>query len=118
MPGYTRSLVDEYQIEIRDIRRQLGLLRAAEAAPELIDEYEAELRNLLELYLAATVTYEQQNPRLAEALDLLGFGDWTLTNVYSFVYECAMDAEEDGRDLANIIGSIDYAASLLAALDA
>lgn len=110
--------MDEYQIEIRDIRRTLARLRAEEAPPALIEEYEAELRNLVALYESATHTFEQADARLREALEVLGFGDWTLANVYSFVYECAMDAEPDGRDFANIISHIDYAASLLAGLDA
>ncbi|HEY6377641.1 MAG TPA: hypothetical protein VI316_00510, partial [Candidatus Dormibacteraeota bacterium] len=57
------------------------------------------------------------DPRLRIALAELAFGDWTLTNVYSFVYEAAMDAEPDGRDLANVITHTDYAASLLLAID-
>ena len=110
--------MDEYQIEIRQLRRTLARLRAEKAREELIEEYEAELRNLLSLYEAATDTLAEgeREPRLQEALASLGFGDWTLQNVYSFVYEAAMEAEIDGRDLANIIRSTDYAASLRAAL--
>jgi len=110
--------MDEYQIEIREIRRTLSRLRAEKAGEDLIEEYEAELRNLVSLYEAATVTYDavESFPDLRRALAELRFGDWTLENVYAFVYEAAMEAEPDGRDLANVISHTDYAASLLAAI--
>jgi hypothetical protein len=111
--------MDEYQIEIRALRRTLARLKAEKAKEELIEEYEAELRILVSLYRAATETFErgQTCPDLPRALAEIGFGDWTLTNVYSFVYEAAMDAEPDGRDLANVISHTDYVASLRAVLE-
>jgi hypothetical protein len=111
--------MDEYQIEIGAVRRTLARLKAEKAAAGLIEEYEAELRILVALYRAATETFEhgQTCPGLPRALAEIGFGDWTLTNVYSFVYEAAMDAEPDGRDLANVITHTDYVASLLAVLE-
>lgn len=110
--------MDEYELEIRDIRRTLSRLRAERARPEIIEEYEAELRNLVSLYQAATETFDAglRRPELREALRLLGFGEWTLGNVYAFVYEAAMETDTEGRDLANVIRHTDYAASLLAAL--
>jgi len=106
--------VDEYQIEIRDVRRTLARLKAEKAREELIEEYEAELRILVALYRAATETFEEGSTcaALPRALAELGFGDWTLQNVYSFVYEAAMDAEPDGCYLANGSTHTDYAASL------
>jgi hypothetical protein len=112
--------VDEYQLEIQSIRRTLARLRDEEADPALIEEYETEYRNLSSLYRAATETYaaEEREPRLATALAGLGFGDWTLTNVYSFVYDASMELPvDDGRELARRVDETDYAASLLAALD-
>jgi hypothetical protein len=108
--------VDEYQIEIGQLRRILAKLKAEKAREELIEEYEVELRILVALYQAATETLERgdTDPDLPRALAEVGFGDWTLTNVYSFIYEAAMDAEPDGRDLANVITHTDYGASLLA----
>ena len=107
--------MDEYQLEINDVRRTLARLKADKADEALIEEYEAELRNLRALYQAATETLEagRSDPRLRAALAELGFGEWTLQNVYSFVYEAAMAAEDDTRDLANVITHTDYAASLL-----
>jgi hypothetical protein len=110
--------LDEYQIEIGQIRRELARLKAAEAARPIIEEVEAQLRILLALYHAAQETLDagRHDARLRTALRELGFGDWTLTNVYSFVYEATLDAEPDGRDLANVIGHTDWTASLLGAL--
>jgi hypothetical protein len=110
--------MDEYQIEIRAVRRTLARLKAEKAKEALIEEYEVELRILLALYNAATETFDLglTCADLPRALAEIGFGDWTLTNVYSFIYEAAMDVEPDGRDLANVITHTDYPASLLASL--
>jgi hypothetical protein len=113
--------VDEYQLEIQSLRRTLARLRDAEADPGLIEEYETEYRNLSSLYRAATETFDadRKEPRLPDALASLGFGDWTLSNVYSFVYDASMELPvDDGRELARRIDETDYAASLLAALNA
>jgi hypothetical protein len=111
--------VDEYQLEINEIRRTLARLKADKAEESLIEEYEAELRNLRALYDAARETYDAAGaePRLRDALESLGFGAWTLQNVYSFVYEAAMAAEPDERDLANVITHTDYAGSLLQVIE-
>lgn len=113
--------VDEYQLEIQSLRRTLARLREEEADSALIEEYETEYRNLSSLYKAATDTFDadRSEPRLPDALASLGFGDWTLSNVYSFVYDASMELPvDDGRELARRIDETDYAASLLAALDA
>ena len=111
--------VDEYQLEINDIRRTLARLKADKADAALIAEYEAELRTLRALYQAAVATLEagRDHPMIKVALSELGFGEWTLQNVYSFVYEAAMSAEQDDRDLANVINHTDYATSLLQAVE-
>jgi hypothetical protein len=110
--------VDEYAMELNALRRTLARLREEEADGAVIDEYEAELRNLTALYAAAQETLDAgtRDPRLPRALDELGFGRWELPNVYSFVYEAAMDAESDGREVSSIVREIDFPASLLAAL--
>ena len=108
-------------MEIQSLRRTLARLREEEADSALIEEYETEYRNLSSLYKAATETYDADSgePRLPNALASLGFGDWTLTNVYSFVYDASMELPvDDGRELARRIDETDYAASLLAVLDA
>jgi hypothetical protein len=112
--------VDEYQLEIQTLRHTLARLRDEEADADVIEEYEAQMRNLSSLYKAARETYEasEDEPRLEIALSTLGFGEWTLANVYSFVYDASMDIQTDGRDLAALIDETDFAGSLLAVLDA
>ena len=113
--------MDEYEIEINALRQRLERLRAAEAEPALIEEHEAELRNLSALYRAARETLGAGNSdrRLRNALGELGFGEWTLENVYSFVYDASMElAVGSGDDLAARIDETDYAASLLAVSEA
>ena len=109
--------MDEYQLEIQSIRTTLTRLRADEADPELIEEYEAELRILMALYEAATETFASGRdlPRVVTVLDELGFGAWTLENVYSFVYEAAMDMPESGHDLAAHVSQTDFTGALLSA---
>ena len=111
--------MDEYQLEIQHLRRQLARLQETEADPALIEEYEAEVRNLTALYRASQVTFDAGvgDRRRAGALELLGFGEWTLDNVYSFVYDVSMDLPLDGADLASLIDTTDYAGSLLEALE-
>jgi len=112
--------VDEYQVEIQALRRKLASLRDQEADADLIEEYEAELRNLSALYKAARDTFDagEQESRLRTALELLGFGAWTLSNVYSFVYDASMDIDTNGRDLAALIDETDFVQSLVAVVDA
>jgi hypothetical protein len=109
--------VDEYQLEIESIRSTLNRLRADEADPELIEEYEAEMRILMALYTAATETLDagQKDARLRTVLAELDFGDWTMENVYSFVYDAALDMDESGHDLAARVGQTNFVEALLAA---
>ncbi len=109
--------MDEYQLEIQSIRATLNRLRADEADPELIEEYEAELRILTALYAAAMETLEtgRNDARLRTVLAELDYGDWTMENVYSFVYDAALDMDESGHDLAARVGQTDFVGALLAA---
>ncbi len=109
--------MDEYQLEIQSTKSTLNRLRADEAEPELIEEYEAELRILVALYTAATEVYEAglTEPRLRTVLADLDFGEWSMENVYSFIYEAALDMDEAGHDLAARVGQTDFAGALLGA---
>ena len=111
------SELDEYKLEIQSIRTTLTRLRTDEADPELIEEYEAELRILTALYAAATemLAAGATTPRLQAILEELGFGEWTMENVYSFVYEAALDMNESGHDLAARVGQTDFVGALLSA---
>jgi hypothetical protein len=109
--------VDEYQLEIQSIRSTLTRLRADEADPELIEEYEAELRILMALYTAASETLEAgwADQRLPRILAGLEFGDWTMENVYAFIYDAALDMDAAGHDLAARVGQTDFVGALRAA---
>jgi hypothetical protein len=109
--------VDEYQLEIQAIRATLGKLRADEADPELIEDYEAQVRILVALYTAATETLEagHTDPRLRAVLAELGFGRWDMESVYSFVFDAALDMDESGHDLAARVGQTDFVGALLSA---
>jgi hypothetical protein len=111
--------VDEYQLEIQQLTGQLARLREAEADPGLIEEYEAELRNLTALYRASRETYEagMGDRRLPQALVRAGFGPWTLENVYSFIYDVSMELPLSGQDLSMLVDGTDYAGSLLESLE-
>ena len=111
--------MDEYQLEIQGVRQTLARLREQDAAAPVIEEWAAELRNLRSLYRAAEETFTAgvTDPRLVTALDQLGFGDWSVANVYSFVYDLSMELDTSERDLATLIDETDYAASLLETLD-
>ena len=111
--------MDEYQLEIQQLTRQLARLREAEADPGLIEEYEAELRNLTALYRASHETYEAglSDRRLAQALVAAGFGAWTLEYVYSFISDVSMELPLDGHELSELVDGTDYAGSLLESLE-
>lgn len=109
--------LDEYQLEIQSIRSTLTKLRGDEADPELIEEYEAELRILMALYAAAAETLDagRSDARLRTVLEELGFGEWTMENVYSFIYDAALDMEVAGHDLAARVSQTDFVGALLSA---
>jgi len=110
--GYRQ--VDEYELEIGQVRRTLARLVASHANSTLIHEYELELRNLRALYQAATETYAAAaaQPEVVQALRLAGFGEWTLAAVYAFVYEASMALDADAERLAATVEDTDYVASL------
>ena len=109
----------EYRAEIETLRRTIERLEEVDSDPVLVSEYKAELRNLVALHEAARDAFVvgSGDPDVRRALALLGFGDWTFANVYSFVYDAAMDAELGESDLATLVAETDYAESLRASLD-
>ncbi len=111
--------MNEYQLEIANLKRTLEKARIDEAAPEIIEEYAAELRNLAALFEASKTVFEagESESVIPRALDLVGYGDWTFDNVYSYVYDAAISEELDGRELSSIVNATDYAASLRAIFD-
>jgi hypothetical protein len=113
--------MDEYMVEINDLRRRIGRLRFERASLTIIEELEKQLRILKAIYDSATSLYAagETNPRLQEGLREQEFGSWTFDGVYAYVYEQAVELEVPaGQDLATMIWHHDYAAPLLNAVHA
>jgi hypothetical protein len=102
--------MDEWQLEMQEIRDQLTRLRAREGDPVIIEELEAELRILRSLYGTAVELLEAGKDDHDLRRDFLatGMGEWTLPNVYSFVYETAMRLELGTRELSSLVPEVDY----------
>jgi len=92
--------MDEYVKEISDLQAQVDALAEDEEADKKeIAELQMQLEILRALYHQATYLYEtgEDSPELRENLALRGYGDWTLDNVYAFVYEMSVDIPADGH---------------------
>ena len=112
--------MDEYQVEINDLRRRIAKLKFERASPTIIEELEAQLRILRAIYDSATALFAagEGNSRLQAGLRKQEFGSWTFDDVYAYVYEQAVDLEAGGQDLASVIWHHDFAAPLLNAVPA
>ena len=104
--------MDEYTIEMNDLRRQIAKLKFERADLALIEELEAQLRILRAIYNAAVELHAERTALLARRLDERGLGEWTFDNVYSYVYEEAVSLDPAGHDLAFQIEAQDYRAHL------
>ena len=104
--------MDEYTIEMNDLRRQIAKLKFERADLVLIEELEAQLRILRAIYDATVRLHEEKTALLARRLRERGLGDWTFDNVYSYVYEEAVNLDPAGHDLAYQIQAQDYRAHL------
>jgi DNA mismatch repair ATPase MutS len=107
--------MDEYMVEINDLRRRIGRLKFERASLTIIEELEAQLRILKAIYDSASGLYAEgeKDQRLRAGLSREQFGTWSFDNVYSYVYEQAVALDADGHDLATLIWHHDYAAPLL-----
>jgi hypothetical protein len=105
--------VDEYELEINQLRRRLSTLKFQRADPVLIAELELQLRILQAIYRATWRTFEagEERAQIRRRFEALGLGDWTLENVYFYVYDEAVQLEP-GNDLAVAIDRQDYLARL------
>lgn len=91
--------MDEYSKEIGDIQAQVDAMIEQEADRKEIAELQMQLEVLRAIYRQALHLLEagQAHPELRENLALRGYGDWTLDNVYAFVYETSVDMPADGH---------------------
>jgi hypothetical protein len=112
--------MDEYQIEINDLRRRIAKLKFERASITLIEELEVQLRILKAIYDSAASLFVagERDERLQTGLRDQEFGNWTFDAVYAYVYEQAVALEPDRQDLATLIWHHDYAAPLLNAVHA
>jgi hypothetical protein len=107
--------VDEWQVEMQEIQRNLAGLRARQGDPVVIDELEAELRILKSLYATALDLFElgREDESLRRAFVAMGMGEWRFENVYSFVYERAQEIEPGRRELSSLVPELDYVSLIL-----
>ena len=106
--------MDEWQLEMQEIARRLAQLKAHDGDPGIIDELEAELRILDAFYLTSLDVLEAGKRDLDahRGLQAERWGEWNLRNVYSFVYEKALEVELGRRELSSVIPELDYIAML------
>jgi hypothetical protein len=91
--------VDDYAKEIGDLARQVEGLVEAEGDAREIAELEMQLDILRTLYGRAHELYVRgrDDPELRRGLTTRGYGEWTLDNVYAFVYETAVELPSGGH---------------------
>lgn len=107
--------MDEYKSEIQELRTQIDEMVEAEEDPKLIADLELQAQLLEAIYdqARALLARGAEEPELRHRLSVRGYGDWTLENVYAFVYETATDLPEDGgQPFATEIRAADFAGEL------
>jgi len=111
--------VDEWQLEMQEIRQRVGELKAHNGDLGIIDELEAELRILNSFYETTLDVFEAGRHDRAAHQGLVAerWGDWTFRNVYSYVYDRAMELEPGRRELSSLIPEQDYIGMLRVAAD-
>src|SRR6059058_4073540 len=112
--------MDEYLLEINDLRRRIARLKFERASVVIIEELEAQLRILKAIYESASGVFAagEKDRRLQAGFRERQLGSWTFDNVYFYVYEQAVVLEPDGHDLATSIWHHDYASPLLSTVAA
>ena len=107
--------MDDYQKEIADLETQVEQLVEAEGDAKTIAELSMQLDILKAIYSRATDLYArgQQDEGLRYGLRIQGYGDWTLDNVYAFVYERSVELEPQAhRAFVGGIRTTDFALML------
>ncbi|MFI5283727.1 MAG: hypothetical protein ACHQ0J_11455 [Candidatus Dormibacterales bacterium] len=87
--------MDDYQKEIADLEAQVEQLVEAEGDATTIAELSMQLDILKAIYSRALAVFARGkvDEGLRYGLRIQGYGDWTLDNVYAFVYERAVELE-------------------------
>ena len=87
--------MNDYQKEISDLEAQIDQLVEAEGDAKTIAELSMQLEILKAIYARAIDLLERgkKDLDLRYGLRIQGYGDWTLDNLYAFVYERAVELE-------------------------
>jgi hypothetical protein len=107
--------VDDYQKEIADLETQVEQLVEAQGDAKTIAELSMQLDILKAIYTRATDLHQRglQDEGLRYGLRIQGYGDWTLDNVYAFVYERSVEIEpQPHKAFVGGIRSADFALML------
>ena len=107
--------MDDYQREINELQAQVDAMIEAEENPKEIAELQMQLEILRALYGQAATLYEagRLDLELRQGLALRGYGEWTVDNVYAFVYETSVDLPAEGhRSFVGEIHDTDFAGLL------
>jgi len=107
--------VDDYQKEIADLETQVEQFVEAEGDARTIAELSMQLDILRAIYTRATDLHQRglQDEGLRYGLRIQGYGDWTLDNVYAFVYERSVEIEpQPHKAFVGGIRSADFALML------
>lgn len=91
--------MDDYAREIADLKAEIQRMEEAEEDPKEIHELQLQLEILSALYERARGLYDAgaDDPDLQAKLKLRGYGEWSLENVYAFVYETSVDLPAAGH---------------------
>jgi hypothetical protein len=107
--------LDDYQKEIADLETQVEQLVEGEGDAKTIAELSMQLDILKAIYTRATDLYQRGrgDEGLRYGLRIQGYGDWTLDNVYAFVYERSVELEPQAHTaFVGGIRSADFALML------
>lgn len=87
--------MDDYQKEIADLEAQVEQLVEEEGDARTIAELSMQLEILKAIYSRASDLFQRgrRDEGLRYGLRIQGYGDWTIDNVYAFVYERSVELE-------------------------
>ena len=107
--------MDDYQKEIADLEAQVDRLVEEEGDAKTIAELSMQLEILKAIYARASDLFGRGrgDEGLRYGLRIQGYGDWTLDNVYAFVYERSVELEPKAHSaFVGGIKSADFALML------
>src|SRR2546430_14907275 len=106
--------MDEYVLEINDLRRRIATQKFERASLTIIEELEAQLRILKAIYDSAGALFAagENDRQLQASFNEREFGDWSFDNVYPYVYDQAGALQPEGHELGGRILQQDHAAAL------